>query len=594
MGNSVITEKVIQENVKVSEKKQPDDNINAILPQKDTEENDSLQQAQEMISQLKSILGGSKNTSPPSSKPQEESQEEKGDVYRNSEPEEVKSAQPKIQGTSTSVGKEYSHFFNESPSEKSDEAEKTVAPAPPSQRKKEVSEKEDEESSDTLKEKLKAIKELKNTIKKGLEKSKEKEKDKKEFRENVETHEADADTSEPETSESQKSEEKKLREAVIISGDNTKKYVALKKEIEDGIKALEKLKEAGFIEDEDYKKSRELLVKKLELADLLLHKEAQKLTIIKLKERMSKLIDEFMEEEGVKKEKEKLKLYLQALQKLYDQGVVNEELYNKKRKIIEDKLATYDLVVDEIELVLNSFLNRIKKEIEDAENELEKLSKHEEKIANRKKEKTEEKESILKKLFSKKKSVKDDRYRQAIKELEEIYAKNEGRDAIPKMVLLVKREVENILGINEELTHAQVVEKIKSDERIDSETKMKLATFFEKMMAKEYQGKISDDDVHEVYEGCKDTLHLIFTDLKKSVAKEEGKKEEKKVEEKSEDEYSEIRSEEQKTASEEPPNEEVKEGKNTIDNVSKKSENVERKERDKKSLFQKINEFFGV
>ncbi len=397
--------------------------------------------------------------------------------------------------------------------------------------------------------------------------------------------------------------------------DNREAYAELKREIEESIKALEKLKDGGFISEKEYVESKKLLMKKLELAEFMLHKETQRIEIETLRDKVMEFMRRFMEEGGINKEKLKLKFYLQALQKLYDQGAIPQDLYLKKRRLIEDMMAIYDMIIENIEEVFDSVIKRLSLEISKAKEEFDSLSTREERERITKHKTRKEGEGwkeirILSKFFGKKRKDDGDKeYIIAMEELQNIYTRLKGRESVSEMILLVKRKMEEVLGIQEELTHLQLAERIKNDERLDKNVRTALTSFLEKMAVKEYAGELTDGEVQEVYGECRRILELIYTTVKPALRPSEDEDEKKRIKRGMEKEKEgKIEPEDEGKGSQPKILKELEESNdnmvkketekgNTISvDMRNQEKEIDRKasSKKKKSIFERINEFFGV
>lgn len=597
--SSIINEKYISNNIKASEKisskgKKKDQQINdsetpvSLLKATDksdvsvSDDKDALEEAQKMIQQLKSLI-----------------------IVNHAASESEHSSIIPLKKTETPAScTEPSGIIRENRSENKSEM-----------RTEKFRDSEEKE----LNEKLKMVRELKSAmishVEDGIKGNKyviNNKNPKKTSRRKKKTSEKKKKV------ESDVDHDKGLDRDGVSVRDNREAYAELKREIEKSIKALEKLKNGGFISEKEYVESKKLLVKKLELAEFMLHKETQRIEIETLRDKVMEFMRRFMEEGGINKEKLKLKFYLQALQKLYDQGVIPQDLYLKKRRLIEDTMAIYDMVIENIEEVFDSFIKRLSLEISKAKEEFDSLSTREERERTTKHKTRKGGEGwkeikILSKFFGKKK--KDDGYMEyniAMEELQNIYTRLKGRESVSEMILLVKRKMEEVLGIQEELTHLQLAERIKNDERLDKNVKTALTSFLEKMVMKEYAGELTDSEVQEVYGECRGILELIYTTIKPALRLSEDEDEKKWIKEGAEKEKGDdIEPEDEGKGSQPKILKELDESNDNAEKMVKKdakkgntvSVDMRNQEKEssgkvsskkKRSIFERINEFFGV
>ncbi len=352
-----------------------------------------------------------------------------------------------------------------------------------------------------------------------------------------------------------------------------KKHIEeLKKMKENWINDLNSLKslyDHGIISEEEYERGKEDIEEKIERIEEIIKKELELEEIEELKNRIEKEIKEAFSKGIFKEEESKLKEDLKALESLYNRGLISKKDYEEKKAAIEKELENYTKLIELIDAIFEKFIEDINKKIEtnrEATKEKEKIEEVE-KIEEKKPKKIPAILKILSKLglYELEKNVKEEKSK-IILELEKAYKEGEQRFRISNIALVIKKEIKNILGIEKALTYSEIIDEVEKSNKFDETLKAKIKSFFQNVMVKEYLEEEDEKDIESVY---KEALEL--GQLLEKVEKGKGRKDHK--------EEKEIR----KTQS-------ANEKEEKVESADKM---VEEKEK-KKSIFDRINEFFGV
>ncbi|GEM_PF-6651409 len=339
----------------------------------------------------------------------------------------------------------------------------------------------------------------------------------------------------------------------------------LKKMKENWIKDLESLRslyEHGVISEEEYERSKIDIEEKIGKIEEIIKKELEVEELEELKERIEKEIREAFDKGIFKEEESKLKKDLEALDSLFERGLISKEEYQKKRELIESQLENYSKLIDLIDAIFDKFIEEINQKIE------------ENKEATKQKEIEEPKEGEVKKEVKKYPwylkllhilglyEIKEEEIAE-INEIEEqikkAYKESEMRFKISNMALVIKRRVKEIMNIDKALTYKELIDYIDKSDKFDENIKVKLRSYFQAVMLKEYLEKEDEKDIENIYKESLEIAKLLSNIEEKKRTQKKPEKE-KSIEEKGKEEVEEKKEEKEK----------------------------------KKGIFERINEFFGV
>ncbi len=350
--------------------------------------------------------------------------------------------------------------------------------------------------------------------------------------------------------------------------DEVENYKKMREKLLNNLRALEKLYSDGIVDEETYKRSRTELKRKISCVDEIILTKIKIEEIKSLKEDVLQLLKSRIKGGVFLEEEKQIKEDIKALKLLYEEGLVSESEFKKKLEILQKKLKSDNEIVEDIMLLFKSWERKLEEKISLLKIEVE--GKKEQKQVKEEK----RSESIIDKLFSlrkeESKKYSDEEIKTPFEKLKEVYTKEKGIYAIGDMILILKKEIEKKLRSEKELTHKELIELLKNSD-MNKDLKKELIEFFKEISQKEYTGDIGDEEVHAIYERCRMFLERI---LISGDEKKKNQNKEKIEKTRNEDKVMVISSEKKE--------------------IVNKLKNLEEKKKKKKSLIDKINEFFGV
>ncbi len=338
------------------------------------------------------------------------------------------------------------------------------------------------------------------------------------------------------------------------------------------LESLKRLYEHNIISQEEYERSKEEIEEKIDKVEEIIKKEMEMEEIEELKRRIEREIEESLNKGVFKEEESKLKHDLEALDSLFKRGLISQKEYEEKKKVIEKQLENYDKLVELIDAIFDKFIEDLNKKIE------------ENKEITQEKEPPKEEKEIIKQeikwyhkilatlgLYTLESDNDSDKaLRELIEQIKKAYNESERRFKISNMAMVIKKKVKEILGIDKAITYKELIDKIEESDKFSSDIKAKLRSYFNEVMLKEYLEEENEKDIMNIY---KESLELA--EILSNESLEGTSLEPKKV----------------KNDASRGTNEEIRE-KISEENEKDKSQKTEPKK--KKSIFDKINDFFGV
>ncbi len=366
-----------------------------------------------------------------------------------------------------------------------------------------------------------------------------------------------------------KYKEKKQKSLNIIKKRHIKELEDMKKNWIKDLESLRNLHMHGIISDEEYEKSRADIEDKISKIEHIIKRELEKEELETLKNKIEREIKEAFQNGIFKEEEEQYRKDLDALENLYRRGLINKEEYEKKKSELKEKLENYNKLIELIDAIFNKYIEELSKKVESVKEEtMPKTTEENEESKDLEKEKKEPRGiyKLLHKLGLY--DIKEDKKEKnkLLYEINKAYKESEARFKISNIAMVLKKEIKNRLNINDALTYGELIEKIKESKEFDERLKTKLISFFESVIIKEYLEEEDEKDIELIYKEAVEIAQLLANTGKLTIS---SHKEEKKVEK-----------EEGKLVTEKEKSKE-----NKTSQTSKK---------EKKSIFDKINDFFGV
>lgn len=350
---------------------------------------------------------------------------------------------------------------------------------------------------------------------------------------------------------------KKKESLSIIKKQHIRELEDMKKNWIKDLESLRNLHMHGIISDEEYEKSRLDIEDKISNIENTIKRELEKEELETLKKKIEQEIKEAFQKGIFKEEEEQSRKDLEALESLYKRGLINENEYKKKKEELKQKIENYDKLIELIDAIFNKYIDEISRKVESIKKET--IPKKVEKKNIQEKKELKGIYKILNKLGLYDVKEEKDEGNALIKEIEEVYKESEPRFKISNIALVLKKEIKNKLKIEEALTHTELIKKIKESKEFDEKLKSKLISFFERVIVKEYLEDEDEKDIELIYKEAIEIVRLLTLPTKSQKLTQ-------------------------------PQNQKIKEEKGEL--IENESKN--KKTNDKKSILDKINEFFGV